>query len=352
MENKKLKLLFSGKKGILLQRLPDSIESLHKIIESYYTVDSTKVQITFKDKEKDECEVLDNITYIAACGEFESKVVFSISVFNSVPISRLTIAKVPEGRKTLKFFKKKTRKMAIFDIETETTQWVTFPVGISFKEYAAWVELPSGEILYCGGGHPTSSKEAYLLNPYTQTYKSLPGMIHPRHSHGIAYNNGCVYIVGGMRNMLFFGSMMKECEKFVIETSTWQALDDLETPRGDSAAVVVGEKVFAMGKGSQYLTGLDTQNSKIDLKEDEGGCMATIEDLIYVIQGQKIKVCSITDLRVVEEITLPRKESWWSHCPPVCHEDSIYFVWWEEPGWICKFNRRTKEFKKLTSLFV
>ena len=216
MENKKLKLLFSGKKGILVQSVPKSISALYEIIESYFKVDSSKVQLTFKDNENDECEILDDVTYFTACNEFGSKIILNVTVYNSIPISRLNIVKIVEGRKSLKFFKKKSKKMAVFDIETESVQWVSFPLGVTFKEYAAWTELPSGEIFYCGGGHPISSNEAYLLNPYTQSYKILPNMHEARHSHGISYSNGYVYIFGGIRNMLFLDSMIKQCERYSL----------------------------------------------------------------------------------------------------------------------------------------
>ena len=120
MENKKLKLLLTGKKGILLQTLPDSLESLYQIIESYYQINTNNAQITFKDREKDECEILDNSTYIAACSEFSHKVTLTITIFNSIPISRLI--NISENRKTLKYFIKQGRKMALFDVESESLQ--------------------------------------------------------------------------------------------------------------------------------------------------------------------------------------------------------------------------------------
>ena len=62
-----------------------------------------------------------------------------------------------------------------------------------------------------------SSNEVYLLNPFTQTYKILPNMIESRHSHGITLINGSVFVLGGIKHMLFLNSMMKECEKYCFE---------------------------------------------------------------------------------------------------------------------------------------
>jgi Kelch motif len=351
MQTKKIKLLFTGKKGILLQNYPSSIEELYKIIENYYQVNPNNVQITFEDTEKDECEILDNLTYIAACSEFTNKVILNITVFNSTPISRINSIIVPEDRKTLKFFKTMSRDMALFDVERETIQWITFPMGIMFKEYAAWIDLPTGEIFYCGGGHPISSNEVYLLNPYTQTYKILPNMLNSRHSHAIAYSNGSVYILGGIKNMIFLSSKIKDCEKYSLDQGKWEKIYDLDTPRADVAAIAINDYILVLGRGSQYLVEYNSESLKVDLKEDYGGCMTVVDNMIYVFQGSKVKVYGLENKNLIYQYALPRKQSWWSHCPPICHQEFIYFVWWEEPGWVCRFNRSTAEFKKVTSLF-
>jgi hypothetical protein len=263
---------------------------------------------------------------------------------------RLNSAIVSVSRKSLKFFKKKSRKMAVFDVESETVDWISFPTGVLFKEYAAWVELPTGEIFYCGGGHPVSSGETYLLNPYIQTFKVLPNMMDPRHSHGIAYSNGSIYVMGGIKNVQNNGSFIKDCEKFTLEDEKWEKLYDMETPRGDTSALAVNDQILLFGKGSQYLVEYNSNGFKLDLQEDQGGCMLMIDGLLYIFHGSKLKICSFSNREVIEEFRLPRKTSWWSHCPPIVYNENIYFVWWEEPGWICRFDRAKKEFKKIISL--
>ena len=42
-------------------------------------------------------------------------------------------------------------------------------------------------------------------------------MIESRHSHGITLINGSVFVLGGIKHMLFLNSMMKECEKYCFE---------------------------------------------------------------------------------------------------------------------------------------
>ena len=73
MKNKKLKLLLSGKKGILLNHLPESLDSLFSIIEAYYKIDSRNIQITFKDREKGNSKMSTAIFYEAFSGVWKMK---------------------------------------------------------------------------------------------------------------------------------------------------------------------------------------------------------------------------------------------------------------------------------------
>lgn len=352
MENKKIKILFSGKKGILLQKPPKSLSDLYTIIESYYHIDSAKIQITFKDTDKDECEILDDITYFTAFNEFPTKMILNITMFNSVPISRLNSIKVLKGRKTLKFFKSKSRKMGVFDLETETLQWVIFPNGVKFKEFAAWTDLPTGEIFYCGGGHPLSSAEAYILNPYTQTFKVLPNMLQARHSHGIIYQNQYVHVYGGATDMLFLNSSLNHCESFSLKSQTWEEQPALDSPRSDIATAMTPEGLFVFGKGSPYLVSYNSDSTQIDLKSDQGGCLAFADNLFFAFHGTSLKIFDFASKNLIDELPLPNCESWWSHSPPVIYNKMIYFLWWNEPGWVCQYNRDAKVFTKLISLFI
>ena len=350
MENKKIKLLFPSKKGILLRNAPDTIEALYTIIEHYYKINPQNVLLTFIDDEKDECEIVDDLTYQAACSELNPRIIIRVSSMSLSKTTRITPSLISPERKSLKYFKKKTRKMVVFDIESETVECVIFPVGILFREYAAWLELPNGELFYCGGGHPVSSSEVYMLNPYTQAFKMLQHMADSRHSHGITYSNGVIYVVGGTSNNFSSGNYLKSCEKYILEEERWETMYDMEAPRGDASAVAVNDNILYLGKGSNYLLEYNSNDFRLDLKEDQGGCMCVVDNLLYIFHGSKVKVIDILRREIIEEHRLPKKASWWSHCPPIIHLHLIYFIWWEEPGWACKYNRTSKEFSKIISL--
>jgi len=348
MEQKKLKILCKGRKGILLPSYPKDYSELLQVFSKYLKINVEDFVIYFKDQDNDECEITDQETYEAALNEFGNKIVLNlISRDLVVPIGHSLCMDLSPTY--LKFFKKKTRVMFLFDVVTEKMELFKLPQGIYFKEYAAWIDLPNGEIFYCGGGHPISSDEAYIINPQTKSFKKLPNMQYTRHSHGIAYLNGAVYVFGGIQNMLFYGAMTKKCERFILEENCWEEIGDLDSPRADVGACVHGNDIYILGKGSQSIVQYNSNDLNIFLGEDSGGSVVAHNSMLYSFHGSYVKICDLNTRRITEKVDLPGNKSWWSHMPPQVIGDFIYIIWWEEPGWVCKYNMKTKEFLKVLS---
>jgi hypothetical protein len=350
METRKLKLLFKDRKGILLKSIPSSLSDLYTLIEKYYKSDPLTLSLFYSDSEKDLCEIVDEMTFEACLSEFLSTITIKIAPKLEKSSLHSPASQISLDHQSLKFFKPRTRNMAIFDIELETLSWIHFPLSISFKEYAAWVELPNGEIFYCGGGNPVPSNEVYLLNPYLKTVKPLANMLEARHSHGISYCNGSVYVMGGIKMNSNQTKMIKDCEKYDLSNERWEKIYDMDVERGDTSVFAMNDSILVFGKGSNFLVKYNSDDFKLDLQSDEGGCMSFAGGNLYIFSSDKVKVCNLNNRQIIEECRLPKKKSWWSHCPPVVFNQFIYFVWWEEPGYICRFNRETKEFKCIFSL--
>jgi Kelch motif len=349
MSEKKLKLLCSGRKGVLLPDYPKDLEQLHKLISIYLKTNPNDFIISFRDQDGDECEVIDQQTYEAAVNEFSYKVV--LKLINRQLLIPVTISNnIFQNKSKMKYFRKNSRTIIIFDLESETSEYIKLPKGILFKEYAAWIDLPSGEIFYCGGGHPVSSDETFIINPVLKTYKKLPNMHISRHSHGIVYLNGAVYVFGGIQNILFYGSVTKRCERYILEEEHWEEIPDLDMPRADVGITSKGDHIYLLGKGSQSIVEFNSNDISIDLGEDSGGSMLIDNNFIYAFHGSCVKVCDLNQRKVIERVVLPKNKSWWSHCPPMWYKDCIYLIWWEDPGWICKFNYKSKQFTKLLSM--
>ena len=136
MEIKKLKLLATGRKGILLPDYPKEISGLYQLILLYFRANPSDFIISFLDQDGDECEITDQETYEAAVLEFNTMIVLKL-IHKELIIPQISSAGNYKNRSLLKFFKKGTRIMIFYDLESEKVEYFKLPRGILFKEYAA-----------------------------------------------------------------------------------------------------------------------------------------------------------------------------------------------------------------------
>jgi hypothetical protein len=342
MRKQKLKLLDHNGKKTILPACPSSYTDLLTVVSRYTSQNPDSFSLVITDSEGDECEILDEATYKGSLSEFS----FTVSI-SLVPHTFQRPLPETKSRPSLKYFKKRTRFCFIYYLDTKETTMTRLDVGISLKEYAAWVDLPDGSVFYCGGGYPVSSNEAFLISPVSGKYKRLPSMLYSRHSHGIIYFQGHVFVFGGLENQINSASIITKCEKFNLELGIWQEIEEIQTPRADVSASVFHDKILVFGKGSRCVSDYFYCEQFLDLGEDCGGCSIVYEKIFYVFQGSCIKVWDLEKMSFCERVLMSKTKSWWSHSPPIWFEGCIYFVWWEEPGWICCFNTLTKSFTKL-----
>ena len=71
----------------------------------------------------------------------------------------------------------------------------------------------------------------------------------------------------------------------------------------------MNNSVFVFGRGSQYLVDCNS-DFKVDLTDDEGGCMAWADGFLFIFQGNSVKVCDLDKKIIVDRQPLPRKTSW------------------------------------------
>ncbi|OMJ74738.1 hypothetical protein SteCoe_26284 [Stentor coeruleus] len=340
MLKKHLKILQPGERGILLPYCPEKIEDFYEFINKYIKVSIENFSIIFHDSDGDECEIIDQQTYTGCIRDSDKKVTIYLSPKDIVP--ELIPEVISQKLLPLKYFKKHSLTLYLYYLDTKTTEEVGLDKGITLKEYAAWVDLPTGEVFYCGGGYPESSSETFIINPSSGTHTKLPDMLSPRHSHGIYYQDNYVYVFGGLENNLYLTSVMSKSERFNLSQGTWEALPDIESPRGDVSVSSSDNHLFIFGRGSKYLTDYPDNYPFLNLEEDNGGCSLAHDNFLYIFQSDFLKVYNLNTITFEDKIQLPGLKSWWSHCPPMWFEDSIYFVWWEEPGWICQYDDKKK----------
>jgi len=153
-----------------------------------------------------------------------------------------------------------------------------FQVPETIKENASWafkeIELesfevpnrhasivtPKARLFICGGDKRNGNKNEYsqaLLEIDLQ--KNLPiersSMTIRRRNHGICYNAGYIYVIGGYNR----GGYLKSCERYNIETDKWSVIEDFNSPGMCSMGVCSYDNKMIYKFGGE-LEGLKSSN--------------------------------------------------------------------------------------------
>lgn len=115
-----------------------------------------------------------------------------------------------------------------------------------------------GRIYVMGGGfrHPDGQFEFFktveIYDPPTDTWTEGPEMLMPHDFPASVTLNGRVYVMGGHHPDATRGGPMTDpgfsfCEVFDPSTVTWHEITPMPTPRFAFAAVILGNKILALG---------------------------------------------------------------------------------------------------------
>jgi Kelch motif len=347
---KKLKLCYAGHRSLLFSSCPAEYSALISTISNYYKLPQDYITIYYEDNDKDQCQILDQATYDSAKTEGGSKIKLSIQNKELLP-RFLCRSKVKISNPTLKYFKSQSSLIGVYDLCTNTTEWVKFSSELQFKKDATWVEIPNGDILYCGGLGTVSSSSCYLINIKTLAYTKLDNMINSRHSNGILLKNGYVYVLGGTQKNFYYSVHLKNCERYSLENQTWQEIYELAFETGQVAVCNADDRLLVTGKGYNFIEELG-RDVLLDFGDDSGGSMTIYNDKLYIFRGSFLKIYENNTWVLIQVIRLPYTQSWWTHTPPVVYNEAIYFLWNEDNGWVCKYDLITQEFNKVYSFVI
>jgi hypothetical protein len=110
-----------------------------------------------------------------------------------------------------------------------------------FKEACCWNELPGGSLLITGGGRPAVS-DAVRIDVRIFAAGLEPPMLSPRRAHAAVLHSQVVYVLGG-----YSDKRLKECERFVLAESRWEAIPPLPTACNFMSAVGLESSLYALG---------------------------------------------------------------------------------------------------------
>ncbi|EAR91253.2 kelch motif protein (macronuclear) [Tetrahymena thermophila SB210] len=115
------------------------------------------------------------------------------------------------------------------------------------------ISVPNFDLVIITGGimyeknKRKSIRDVYKLNKEQNTLEQLSGMLNPRSMHGLVYNEGRVYAIGGCSGYDESSSINK-CEYYDLNTSKWVEIADCIYKASGSGLTVFNKKyIFKFG---------------------------------------------------------------------------------------------------------
>jgi N-acetylneuraminic acid mutarotase len=157
------------------------------------------------------------------------------------------------------WFQFKSNGICFYDFNTK--KWIP---GINannhqFLGYFRTAQLPDGSMLITGGSDGTDIIfNTVLLYHVDGRITAKQNMKLPRRAHCCIYNNGGVYVFGGVNNKGF----LQDCERYNLQTGTWSDLDRMTKKRTlTSCCNFNSDSIFVFGGYS------DDEKKELDLIE-------------------------------------------------------------------------------------
>jgi N-acetylneuraminic acid mutarotase len=187
-----------------------------------------------------------------------------------------------------------TDLVSIYDPATDT--WRAGPPLPEPRNHAAAATL--GGVLYLSGG---TSPEGQLTDTLWAidvegTWRNLPSLPGPRSAHRMVPLGGKLYVVGGVGGRTSGAGALGRVLVFDPTTASWSELDGMPVNRDHVGAVVVGDRIWAIGGRStgRNWTDVDILDPKTGdwqsgprLPEaTSGAAEAILDGVIYLSGGE------------------------------------------------------------------
>ncbi|CAG9333577.1 unnamed protein product [Blepharisma stoltei] len=193
-------------------------------------------------------------------------------------------------------------------------------------EGAAWTVV-SNNLLYITGGYQSAAKKtAWIYNITTSELSIGPSMKTARHSHAMVCLNDIIYVFGGQGS-----NSLRECEKLVMSSKSWQSLSNLTVPRASPSACVYKGYIYIGGGQSHdsiekysYLNNVFTM-LKIKLPTVGKCLLVYTHDQIIIFQNKLALFIDPVKGVIKNSVEIP-EDDWWSPGNSLALGRSIYFV--------------------------
>jgi hypothetical protein len=112
-----------------------------------------------------------------------------------------------------------------------------------FKASCCWSEVPGGNLLITGGGHPAVREVVRIDTRREFAVSHCPSMLTPRRNHAAVYHSQLLYVLGGVSG----NNISRRCERYVCAENRWEALPPLPRACISASGVVVESSLYALG---------------------------------------------------------------------------------------------------------
>ena len=142
----------------------------------------------------------------------------------------------------------------IFDPVFNT--WETSPPAQIYRSFAASAVI-NGRLYVCGGdsgdrGSPSTSLDCF--DPVLGIWQVLPPMLQGRERHSAAVVGARLCVCGGDGGALRFGLTLRSAEVFDTVTNTWQSLPAMVHTRSWAGAAVIRGHVYMVGGDATFAS--------------------------------------------------------------------------------------------------
>lgn len=226
------------------------------------------------------------------------------------------IAEIPP-QATLKIYGLVNKDIVEYDTSSNSTRSIPIP-NFYCNPDSSGVYLPDMTLLICGGFPHT--KEAYMLNPNSESVQRLPDMLEARSAHLIAHLNFKTYVFGGVGD--------KSAE--VFSDSMWEPLPSVNYKRWSGNAAVWEGRIYLSGNGSKKVEVFDPATSTYStldmvLPFDKRYVVSAVvgDELLFLQRNKAIAY----DLRrgIIRGRSGVKQKHWWSRMAPVVSGEEIIF---------------------------
>ena len=211
--------------------------------------------------------------------------------------------------KILHWFEWGKKRLNVYDIVTNTTNYVELDITFKIPSFSRSIILPNGHVYLLGGEEPEyySRREIFMYDSTANDGKLHPKAPMPlrKFDFTLCYLNGCIYVLCGKDNS---SEVVNSCERYSLEDNQWNSIAAVNKKRYAASAVGFGgNRIYLFGGRSDYSNTmvheieeykmelnqwsvLNVNNSNLWVPVEVCACIQVSEEEILIFGGSDARI--------------------------------------------------------------